>query len=83
MGPFVVASKGAANREVWACNGAAVKEYVAFESKIKGRAAALGADWVVCRAGTLKGGGPGDTESPTYADTTKVLPQVLSLSVYP
>jgi len=70
MGPFVVASKTAANNEVWACNGEAKKAYQSFEAKIKSKAASLTADVVIARAGTLKGGGCGDVTSEEFSTGT-------------
>jgi len=60
LGPLVIASKGAANREVWTCPPTTLAKLKAFEQSMQGKAAAIGADYVICRAGTLKGGGPGD-----------------------
>mmetsp|Transcript_30680 Transcript_30680/g.61415 ORF Transcript_30680/g.61415 Transcript_30680/m.61415 type:complete len:337 (+) Transcript_30680:49-1059(+) len=62
MGPFVSASKGAANREVWAGGAAVVKEYTRMEGKVKALCERSGADFVVVRAGTLKGGGRGSDD---------------------
>lgn len=59
MGPFVTASKVAANKEVWTVSDELVDMYRKFEASVAERAA----DLVVVRAGTLKGGGPGDLNS--------------------
>lgn len=59
LGPFVAASKGAANREVWAGGAAPVGEYRRMEAKVQALCERKGADCVVVRAGTLKGGGHG------------------------
>jgi hypothetical protein len=68
MGPFVVSSKMMANQEVWSCN--TKDDYVRFEAKLKSAAAAVGADCVIARAGTLKGGGPGG-EDASCAETAR------------
>ena len=68
MGPFVVSSKALANSEVWSCN--TKDEYERFESKLKSACAATGAEYVVCRAGTLKGGGPAGDDA-VYSETKR------------
>ena len=60
MGFFTAMAKKAANNQIW---DAAPKECAAFrtfEASIRRRAEAYGASATVMRAGTLKGGGPGD-----------------------
>ena len=59
MGPFVSASKVAANNEVWAAPEARVAMYKEFEAKLKKG----GREVTVVRAGTMKGGGPGDPDN--------------------
>mmetsp|Transcript_23302 Transcript_23302/g.52568 ORF Transcript_23302/g.52568 Transcript_23302/m.52568 type:complete len:168 (-) Transcript_23302:787-1290(-) len=54
LGPFVQASKSAANKEVWAGGSALVAEYKRMEAKVKSLCERSGAEWVVVRAGTLK-----------------------------
>ena len=63
MGPFVTASKVAANKEVWCAPPERVEMYRSFEAKLKAKVAAKGGDVTIVRGGTLKGGGPGDPES--------------------
>ena len=63
MGPFVSASKVAANKEVWAAPPERVEMYRAFEAKLAAKVAAKGGELTTVRAGTLKGGGPGDPDS--------------------
>lgn len=65
MGPFVSASKGAGNKEVWAGGAAAVGEYRRMEAKVQSLAKSTGAEYVIVRAGTLKGGGPGSDDGTT------------------
>lgn len=72
LGPFVQASKGAANREVWAGGNALVGEYRRMEAKIKGLCERSGAEWVFVRAGTLKGGGPASLDDETCAETARL-----------
>jgi len=57
LGPFVSASKFAANKEVWAGGDAAIADYKRFETKLRALAEQRGGDSVICRVGTLKGGG--------------------------
>lgn len=83
MGPFVVASKTAANNEVWACNGEAKKAYESFEAKIKSKATSLAADVVIARAGTLKGGGCGDVTSEEFSSGTGTAKFGLAVSTRP
>lgn len=63
LGPFASASKLAANTQVWA-GGKFMAMYQDFEAKVKARAVQSGPDTdvVIVRAGTLKGGGPGDVQ---------------------
>jgi len=59
----VNAAKLAANPEIWNGNSRAVAAYQAMERQITSRAAEVGAEYTVVRAGTLKGGGSGDSLS--------------------
>jgi len=61
MGFFATAAKFAANADVWAANDAAVGEYKKMEGAIAARSAELGIEYSIIRAGTLKGGGIGDS----------------------
>lgn len=58
MGFFVKASKISANREVW--DGSSSSQYKKFEESLKRQAVALGSDYTIARAGTLKGGACGE-----------------------
>lgn len=62
MGPFVSASKVAANKEVWAAPAERVDMYKTFEGKLRAKLAASQAELTIVRCGTLKGGGPGTVE---------------------
>lgn len=67
MGMFVTASKKAANAQVW--DNYNKNAYIEYEKIIQDAASKCKADYTIVRAGTLKGGGPGDTsneESTTY-----------------
>jgi len=70
LGPFVAASKGAANKEVWSPNGELVNEYQRMEAKAKELCLLRGADCQLVRVGTLKGGGPG-SDAPLEPDVVK------------
>jgi hypothetical protein len=74
LGPFAMASKISANAEVWA-GGAKIAEYEAFEAKVRAKAAEVGGDCdcVIVRAGTLKGGGPGDSTTTEGAPAAQTL----------
>ena len=61
MGFTVNAAKIAANAEIWAGSKAAKEMYQGVEQRVTRRAAELGASYTIIRAGTLKGGGQGDT----------------------
>uniref|UniRef100_A0A7S3QFY4 NAD(P)-binding domain-containing protein n=1 Tax=Chaetoceros debilis TaxID=122233 RepID=A0A7S3QFY4_9STRA len=69
MGFFVKASKISAKRQVW--DGSTSKEYKAFEECLKECASAIGAEYTIARAGTLKGGASGDSEEPYKQFLTK------------
>lgn len=56
-GPTVQAAKDFSNSDVWAMGN--VKGYKEFEDKIMEKATAVGADYTIVRAGSLKGGGSG------------------------
>eukprot|EP00617_Octactis_speculum_P005439 CAMPEP_0185776812 /NCGR_PEP_ID=MMETSP1174-20130828/87149_1 /TAXON_ID=35687 /ORGANISM="Dictyocha speculum, Strain CCMP1381" /LENGTH=356 /DNA_ID=CAMNT_0028464945 /DNA_START=26 /DNA_END=1093 /DNA_ORIENTATION=- len=58
LGPFAIAAKIASNPDVWA-GGEAINDYKRFDATVKRKAAELGAEYVIARAGTLKGGGGG------------------------
>lgn len=62
MGFFVKASKISANKQVW--DGSTSAQYKEFEECLKKCAGAIGADYTIARAGTLKGGASGDSEEP-------------------
>lgn len=61
----------AANPEVWSASSDIVEQYRAYEQTLRDRTRAIGADLTICRAGTLKGGGPGPTDSPDVPPNTK------------
>ena len=61
MGPFANAAKFAANPDIWAAGEEKVAQYKEMEAKIAERTKASGADYTFIRAGTLKGGGSGDS----------------------
>jgi len=63
MGFFVKASKFSANKQVWDNNSNANNEYKKFEENIRRQTAAVGGDYTIVRAGTLKGGGCGEEPS--------------------
>jgi len=63
MGFTVNAAKLAANPEIWNGNSKAVTAYKAMEQQVAARAAEVGAEYTIVRAGTLKGGGSGDALS--------------------
>jgi hypothetical protein len=71
MGFLVKASKLSANAEVW--DNSNCEDYKKFEDVIKRQSSAVGADYTIVRAGTLKGGACG--ENP-------VLSQYLSTKFY-
>lgn len=58
-GALCAAAKGAANADVWVASPQIVDAYRDFEKRVKARVN----DVVTVRAGTLKGGGPGDAAS--------------------
>lgn len=58
-GALCAAAKGAANTEVWVAAPGNVDALRSLEETIKGK----NDDVVIVRAGTLKGGGPGDAQS--------------------
>lgn len=60
MGFFVKASKISANREVWDNDKSKKAAYEGFEKVIQRQTKAIGAEYTIVRAGTLKGGGCGD-----------------------
>jgi len=59
LGFFSQSAKDFANPEVWAGAQPSIDNYKVFEEKIRSKAATVGADYTIVRAGTLKGGGPG------------------------
>ena len=75
MGFFVTASKLSANSEVWDASNCA--EFTTYEQLLKQKADDLGAEYTICRAGTLKGGGCGGELqysqylSPKFYEATK------------
>jgi len=71
MGFFVKASKMSANAEVW--DNSKANDFKKFEDVIKRQTSAVGGDYTIVRAGTLKGGACG--EEP-------LLPQYLSKKFY-
>jgi hypothetical protein len=71
MGFFVKASKISANAEVW--DNSKANDFKKFEDVIKRQTSAVGGDYTIVRAGTLKGGACG--EEP-------ILPQYLSRKFY-
>jgi hypothetical protein len=58
MGFFVKASKISANGEVW--DNSKADDYKKFEDVIKKQASAVGGEYTIVRAGTLKGGACGE-----------------------
>jgi len=70
-GVFSAASKGAANKEVWACDKGRVEMYKAFEKKLEAKLQSRSAPGAltVVRCGTLKGGGPGAADDPVPTST--------------
>jgi len=58
MGFTASAAKAAANVEIWA-GGSAIEQYRDMEARLRARAASVGADATIIRAGTLKGGASG------------------------
>lgn len=63
-GLLCAAAKGTANTDVWAATPATVEICRSFEQKVRAKANESSAtDVVIVRAGTLKGGGPGDAAS--------------------
>lgn len=65
MGFFVKASKISANSEVW--DNSKANDYKKFEDVVKKQALAVGGDYTIVRAGTLKGGSCGeDNMFPQY-----------------
>jgi len=86
MGFFVSASKKAANAQVWDTAGC-VDAFRKFESDVQTAAVGCKADWTVVRAGTLKGGGPGDITAAEIdveegKEEAKIYPQYLYESYY-
>lgn len=82
MGPFVTASRRAANAQVWdGGNAAAYREY---EAGVQAAAGRCGAAWTVVRAGTLKGGAAGTAGGylEDEADAAPYYPQYLHPSYY-
>lgn len=79
MGFFASAAKAAANAEIWAASGDAVARYKAMESQVSSRAAALGAEHTFIRAGTLKGGGIGSSDSGGSGDPSFLAPGVYNI----
>ena len=77
-GPFVAASKVAANKEVWAADEKQVSMYRDFETKLKQKLASreVEAGLTIVRAGTLKGGGPASPDDPV-PDATPTLSEKL------
>lgn len=69
MGPTVTAAKNFGNKEIW--DNSAKELYERFEMKLKSVCSDNGADYVICRAGTLKGGGPADA-NPDYKDIARI-----------
>ena len=68
-GPFVAASKTAANKEVWAASDKQVQMYRDFENKLKSKLASReGSGLTIVRCGTLKGGGPASPDDPIPDD---------------
>ena len=63
MGFTASAAKMAANFDIWA-GGKMVDEYRGMETRVKQRAAEMGADATIIRAGTMKGGGSADANTP-------------------
>jgi hypothetical protein len=61
MGFFAKAAKVAANAEIWAAPEPVVEGFRSMELTVRARAKEVGATSTVIRAGTLKGGGSGDT----------------------
>jgi len=60
MGFTVSAAKAAANPEIWNGNSRTVEALRAMESQMTARARAIGSDYTIVRAGTLKGGASGE-----------------------
>ncbi len=68
-GPFVAASKTAANKEVWAASDKQVQMYKDFENKLKAKLSTReGSGMTIVRCGTLKGGGPASPDDPIPDD---------------
>ena len=64
-GPFVAASKTAANKEVWAASDKQVQMYRNSKTKLKSKLATReGSGLTIVRCGTLKGGGPAEPGRP-------------------
>mmetsp|Transcript_16741 Transcript_16741/g.35387 ORF Transcript_16741/g.35387 Transcript_16741/m.35387 type:complete len:344 (-) Transcript_16741:315-1346(-) len=69
MGFLVSASKKAANAQVWDNSNRA--SYAAYETNVQRAVEAVGADWTIVRAGTLKGGAGGEGNVyPQYLDNS-------------
>ena len=80
--PLVVASKAAANREVWALTNELKEAFSTFETLVRDKAEARGADIVTIRVGTLKGGGPGTSETQEEWKNAKIDAETLSRAYY-
>ena len=84
MGLFVKASKATANSGVWDNSNA--EEFRRYEQALKDAAQKVGAEWTICRAGTLKGGACGDVSSNEEDDggggRSEYCPQYLSSKFY-
>jgi len=61
LGFFSSAAKRGANPDVWEATKESVDNYQQAERVVKARAEAAQATWTIVRAGTLKGGGSGDS----------------------
>jgi len=79
MGFFASAAKVAANSEIWAAGGEQVKAYRAMETAIRSRAESMGVGHTIIRAGTLKGGGAGDSLAGNSGVKTFLNPNFYSL----
>ena len=75
-GFFVKASKVSSNAEVWACEAPVVQEFQKVDSLVKARAAELGCEYTIARAGTLKGGACGEVGAEDHC------PQYLASKYY-
>ena len=82
LGFFAQSAKDFANPDVWTGSTPTMGVYRKFEEKIRAKAAKVGADYTIVRAGTLKGGGPGSELPPAGSRTYPHAAYALSSKFY-